>query len=136
MISDLFKADSRSKVLALFYFAIPVGTGLGYIVGSEVAGNVSDWRWGLRVTPFMGLIAIVSIIFLLVDPPRGASEGSRLRAGRTPIEDLQGLWKNKSFVLSSIAFTCVAFCVGKLSLRYHKTRMRHENIHNLIEFII
>ena len=112
MISDLFKSDSRSKVLALFYFAIPVGTGLGYIVGSEVAGNVEDWRWGLRVTPFMGLVAIVSIIFLLVDPPRGSSEGSRLRAGRTPMEDLKGLSKNKSFVLSTIAFTCVAFCVG------------------------
>ena len=113
MISDLFKSDSRSKVLALFYFAIPVGTGLGYIVGSEVAGSVDDWRWGLRVTPFMGLIAITSIIFLLVDPPRGASEGSRLSAGRTPLEDLKGLAKNKSFVLSTIAFTCVAFCVGE-----------------------
>ena len=112
MISDLFKNDSRSKVLALFYFAIPVGTGLGYIVGSEVAGSVEDWRWGLRVTPFMGLVAIVSIIFLLVDPPRGASEGSRLRAGRTPMDDLKGLSRNKSFVLSTIAFTCVAFCVG------------------------
>ena len=113
MISDLFKSDNRSKVLALFYFAIPVGTGLGYIVGSEVAANVNDWRWGLRVTPFMGLIAISCIIFLLVDPPRGASEGSRLSAGRTPTEDLKGLAKNKSFVLSSVAFTCVAFCVGE-----------------------
>ena len=33
IISDLFSKDSRSSVLALFYFAIPVGTGLGYIVG-------------------------------------------------------------------------------------------------------
>ena len=33
MISDLFRKDSRSRVLALFYFAIPVGTGLGYIIG-------------------------------------------------------------------------------------------------------
>ncbi len=33
IISDLFTKDSRSRVLALFYFAIPVGTGLGYIIG-------------------------------------------------------------------------------------------------------
>ena len=33
IISDLFRKDSRSRVLALFYFAIPVGTGLGYIIG-------------------------------------------------------------------------------------------------------
>ncbi len=36
--------DDRSSVLALFYFAIPVGTGLGYIVGSQVAGAAGDWR--------------------------------------------------------------------------------------------
>ena len=33
IISDLFTKDARSRVLALFYFAIPVGTGLGYIIG-------------------------------------------------------------------------------------------------------
>ena len=33
IISDLFTKDTRSRVLALFYFAIPVGTGLGYILG-------------------------------------------------------------------------------------------------------
>ena len=33
IISDLFTKDTRSRVLALFYFAIPVGTGLGYIIG-------------------------------------------------------------------------------------------------------
>ena len=116
MISDLFKSDSRSRVLALFYFAIPVGTGLGYIVGSEVAANVNDWRWGLRVTPFMGLVAILFIIFLLVDPPRGASDGSMLSADRIPTEDIKGLARNKSFVLSTVAFTCVCFCVGELNL--------------------
>ena len=36
MIADLFTKDSRSRVLALFYFAIPVGTGLGYIVGKTL----------------------------------------------------------------------------------------------------
>lgn len=34
IISDLYTKDARSKVLALFYFAIPVGTGLGYIIGN------------------------------------------------------------------------------------------------------
>ena len=34
IISDLFRKDSRSRVLALFYFAIPVGTGMGYIIGN------------------------------------------------------------------------------------------------------
>ena len=40
-------------------------------LGSEVAENTSDWRWGLRVTPFMGLLAILLIIFFMIDPERG-----------------------------------------------------------------
>ena len=34
LISDLFVKDVRSRVLALFYFAIPLGIGLGYMIGS------------------------------------------------------------------------------------------------------
>jgi hypothetical protein len=34
LISDLFVKDARSKVLAFFYFAIPLGIGIGYMVGS------------------------------------------------------------------------------------------------------
>ncbi len=71
IISDLFSKDARSKALALFYFAIPIGTGFGYIVGSEVASlseSEENWRWGLRVTPFMGLLAILLIIFTMEEP--------------------------------------------------------------------
>jgi MFS family permease len=34
LISDLFVKDVRSRVLAVFYFAIPLGIGVGYMVGS------------------------------------------------------------------------------------------------------
>ena len=112
IISDLFVSDARSKVLALFYFAVPVGTGMGYIVGSEVGQAAQDWRWGLRVTPFMGLVAVFLIAFVMSDPPRGQSEGANLTGG-SPREDLAALGKNKSFCLSTVAFTCVAFCVGE-----------------------
>jgi MFS family permease len=113
IISDLFTKDTRSKVLALFYFAIPVGTGLGYIIGSEVASNSSDWRWGLRVTPFMGLFALLLIVFFMVDPERGLAEGAHLRPS-SPMIDLKALGKNKSFVLSTVGFTCVTFTAGCL----------------------
>jgi len=113
IISDLFSKDSRSSVLGLFYFAIPVGTGLGYIVGSEVASQVQDWRWGLRVTPIMGAAAVCLIIFLMVDPERGAADGSRLKP-TSPISDIKALMRNKSYVFSTIAFTCVCYAAGAL----------------------
>ncbi|XP_059092093.1 protein spinster-like isoform X2 [Tigriopus californicus] len=116
VISDMFVKDIRSKMLAFFYFAIPVGSGLGYVVGSEttmLAGG--DWRWGLRVTPILGVIATFLIIFCMNDPPRGESEGHGNLKATTYAKDLQSLAKNKSFMLSTVAFTCVAFCTGALS---------------------
>jgi MFS family permease len=80
IISDLFVKDLRSKMLALFYFAIPVGSGLGYITGSMMKEAVGTWQWGLRVTPGMGILAIIFIVFFMEDPPRGESEGAHLEA--------------------------------------------------------
>jgi len=45
-----------------------------------VAAASGSWRWGLRVTPVLGLVAVVLIVLLVRDPQRGASEGSRLAA--------------------------------------------------------
>ena len=81
--------------------------------GSEVAANTSDWRWGLRVTPFMGLFAILLILFLMIDPERGHADGAHLIPS-SPKDDLKALMNNKSFCLSVIGFTCVTFTAGSL----------------------
>lgn len=59
-------------------------SGLGYIVGAEVTDLVKTapddfeaWRWGLRVTPAMGLIAVILILTIIRNPPRGQSEGGQ-----------------------------------------------------------
>lgn len=46
-----------------------------YIVGSKTAYALGDWRWALRVTPILGLIAIV-LIFFIQEPARGQHEGN------------------------------------------------------------
>jgi len=115
IISDMFVKDMRSKMLALFYFAIPVGSGLGYIVGSETAKAFGHWQWGLRATPVLGVIAVVLILIFMMDPPRGESEGHEDMQAQTYQEDIISLAKNKSFVFSTLAFTCVTFCTGALS---------------------
>ena len=37
VLGDLFSDETRTVVLGLFYLAIPIGSGLGYSVGGEVA---------------------------------------------------------------------------------------------------
>ena len=115
LISDMFVGDLRSKMLALFYFAIPVGSGLGYIVGSETAKAMGSWHWGLRVTPGLGVAAVLLIIFLVNEPPRGASDGhGGLEAGSYK-EDLTNLAGNPTYILTTFGFTCVTFCTGALA---------------------
>merc|ERR1719150_620596 len=94
IISDMFVKDARSKMLALFYFAIPVGSGLGYIVGSETARIFGDWQYSMRGTPVLGTIAVLLIIFVLVDPPRGQAEGHEDLQAASYREDLAYLATN------------------------------------------
>uniref|UniRef100_A0A2M4AA83 Putative sugar transporter/spinster transmembrane protein n=1 Tax=Anopheles triannulatus TaxID=58253 RepID=A0A2M4AA83_9DIPT len=114
IISDLFVGDMRSKMLALFYFAIPVGSGFGYIVGSEMASFMGSWVWALRVTPVLGAIA-VALIIMLRDPERGQSEGSHHMQATSYGEDIKAIVRNRSFMLSTAGFTCVAFVAGALA---------------------
>lgn len=115
IISDMFVSNVRSQMLALFYFAIPVGSGLGYIVGSETARIYQSWRCGLRVTPIAGLIAVILILFVMEEPARGDVEGVSHMKATSWSSDVKELLKNKSFMLSTAGFTCVAFVTGALA---------------------
>lgn len=74
----------------------------------------NDWRWALRVTPFLGILAIALLLFIK-DPVRGAIEGSHHVPSTTYCEDIKSLAKKKSFIFSSAGFTCVTFVAGALS---------------------
>uniref|UniRef100_A0A7N6BEY4 Protein spinster homolog 1 n=1 Tax=Anabas testudineus TaxID=64144 RepID=A0A7N6BEY4_ANATE len=118
IIADLYVKETRTNMLTFFYFAIPVGSGLGYIVGSQVSNAASDWHWALRVTPGLGLIAVFLLLFVVKEPRRGAIEArpeNHLRQ-TSWLTDLQALSKNCSFVLSTFGFTAVAFVTGSLAL--------------------
>ncbi|XP_060028708.1 protein spinster homolog 1 isoform X2 [Erinaceus europaeus] len=119
LIADLFVADQRSRMLSVFYFAIPVGSGLGYIAGSKVKDMAGDWHWALRVTPGLGVVAVLLLFLVVREPPRGAVERHSDSPPLTPTSwwaDLRALARNPSFILSSLGFTAVAFVTGSLAL--------------------
>ncbi|XP_030649482.1 protein spinster homolog 1 [Chanos chanos] len=118
IIADLFVKEKRTTMLSVFYFAIPVGSGLGYIVGSKVDEAAGDWHWALRVTPALGLVAVLLLLFVVKEPKRGAvEERPEHTLHRTGwVADMTALCRNKSFVLSTFGFTAVAFVTGSLAL--------------------
>ncbi|CAF1015428.1 unnamed protein product [Adineta steineri] len=116
IIADMYKHDMRTFMLAIFNIAIPLGSGLGYIVGSFTTKAFhGDWRWALRVTPCFGAICIILLIILVTEPVRGSSDGVQMLKRSNWFSDVRHILKNKSFVLTTFAFTWVAFALGSLS---------------------
>lgn len=61
-----------------------------YIVGSKTAAALGSWRWALRVTPFLGILAVI-LIYMTKEPERGQSEGSHHLEATSYKEDLIGM---------------------------------------------
>ncbi|XP_060077281.1 protein spinster homolog 1-like [Ylistrum balloti] len=115
IIGDLFHDRMRTKMLIVFNVAVPCGSGLGYIVGSNVAKLFGAWQWALRVTPGFGVICVI-LILILPEPTRGSADGGTNLSNTSFLRDLKELLTNKTLVLSSFGFTCVAFVTGTLAL--------------------
>lgn len=60
-----------------------------YIVGSAMGNAFGSWRWALRVTPALGLLAVI-LIFLTKEPERGQHESSHHLRTSSYKEDLIG----------------------------------------------
>ncbi len=73
-IADLFPSAKRNNAISFFYIAIPVGSALGYIIGGKVAAHFG-WRAAFQWVGYPGLL-LAAALFLLREPPRGASEAS------------------------------------------------------------
>lgn len=117
IIADLFEPQRRKLFLSIFYFAIPIGSGLGFLVGN-LALNLGDWRWICRITPAIGLVATL-LLFFLKEPVRGQSDGARSESlakdDATIIENLIYLKNIRSYVWMTVGFTCCLFAMGALS---------------------
>src|SRR4051812_24918644 len=69
IIADMYPVERRGRSLAWFYAAIPVGSALGFLLGSAVLGTGLSWRWSFWLVVPPGLLLGV-IAFLKRDPPR------------------------------------------------------------------
>nr|XP_010968254.1 protein spinster homolog 3 isoform X1 [Camelus bactrianus] len=135
VLGDLFVRDQRTRVLAIFYIFIPVGSGLGYVLGSAVTELTGNWRWALRVMPCLEAVALILLILLVPDPPRGAAEKQGVVAVGGPkstwYEDVRYLGRNWSFVWSTLGVTAMAFVTGALGFWAPKFLFEARAVHGL-----
>lgn len=113
IIADLYPLQRRGAVLAWFYAAIPVGTAIGYSVGTTVAARTDSWQWPFySVVPWgvaLGLWALFR-----PEPPRGLSD--RVGAKRTmSLADIGILFKARSYLFNLAGMTAMTFALGGIS---------------------
>ncbi len=71
ILSDLYPAAKRGRVLAWFYVAMPIGTALGYALGGQIARinpAAESWRWAFFVVVVPGLL--LALWSVLMREPR------------------------------------------------------------------
>ena len=78
-IGDLFPAAERSRALALFMLAVPVGSALSYFFSGPLA-QAYGWRAAMLVAAAPAVV-LVPLLLRLQEPLRGAAEGDE-RPGR------------------------------------------------------
>lgn len=114
IIGDLYNGPKRTRMLTFFFVAMPIGSGLGYIVGTSVTAWLGDWRWGIRTTPLIGIMMFILLQLFFTDPERGIADRARFPPTSYK-EDLQGLWKTPTYLSVVAGQTSVMFVTGSVS---------------------
>ncbi|HJT76943.1 MAG TPA: MFS transporter, partial [Gemmataceae bacterium] len=111
VLSDLYPVQSRGRILAWFYLAIPVGSALGYAFG-ELVMQAWSWRWAFFLVVPPGLL-LGLWCFLMRDPRRGQADAGVTRHARW--HDYLDLLRIPSFVLDTLGMTAMTFALGGLA---------------------
>jgi MFS family permease len=112
LISDFFPTKQRGSALATFYAAIPIGSALGYVLGSQIAARWG-WRWAFFVAGLPGA-ALALVLLMFRDPPRGALDP--VKATEAPLGGaMRELFARSSFIYNTVAQTIYTFTVGGLA---------------------
>lgn len=113
LISDFFPPRERARALAVFSFGVPIGSGLGTLLGGLVASAL-DWRAAFLAVGLSGLILAPLFRLTVPEPVRGALDGpaaSRAASGAPDAEPsfaavLRVLARKPSFLLLTFGASC------------------------------
>ena len=144
LISDLYPAEKRGRVLSWFYMAIPVGSALGYAlggamsvsvptptlstVGAALGGAMSDktqwhlfgyaipgWRMAFFVVVPPGLI-LALMCLKMREPPRGAIDSAtQAKPPKISWREYRVLFRTRSWLFCTIGMTAMTFALGGIA---------------------
>ncbi|ATB42539.1 MFS transporter [Cystobacter fuscus] len=113
IISDLFPREQRTRVLSVFYIAIPVGAAAGYGLGGWLS-NAYSWHVAFYAGGVPGIILAV-MAFFMPEPQRGAMDGPDAQKKLPFLVGLKGLGRNPAFWWTTSGYTLMTFSIGGLA---------------------
>jgi predicted MFS family arabinose efflux permease len=115
LLSDCYPPERRSRVLGIFYAAIPVGTALGYAIGGLV-GATFGWRAAFFAAGAPGAL-LALLLTRLPEPVRGALDPAGADRA-TPLglrASLRALAARKSYRVNTASQVIYTFAMGGLA---------------------
>jgi MFS family permease len=113
LISDLYPVAVRGKVMAWFYAAIPVGSAVGYMLGSPFA-HPGRWHHAFFIT-LSGLL-LGAWCFFMREPSRGAADLATGPKRKLTASDYKILLRIPSYLLNTAAMTAMTFAIGGIQV--------------------
>ncbi len=114
IIADLYSPDARSRKLALFYIATPVGSALGYILGGFI-GEHYGWRAVFLVGGLPGLV-FAALAAWIAEPPRGARDDAPALVATSLPAALKRVAWTPAWGINTVGLAMMTFTVGGLAL--------------------
>jgi predicted MFS family arabinose efflux permease len=137
-LGDLFPADKRSRVLALFMLGVPFGGALAYFSSGPLA-QAHGWRAAMVVAAAPALV-LVPTLLMLEEPRRGASETHPVPAAGTSALGLLRLptlwWIIASGVFLNFNMYAIAIFLPAFLSRVHGLSLASSGIATGVVFLV
>jgi MFS family permease len=123
ILADLFSIETRGRIMAIFYAAIPVGSALGYVIGGLVGAHLG-WRWAFYLVTPPGLL--LGLLCLWQRDPRVTGHHMTQDALHRKIGDYLKLFRTRSYLINCAAQTLMTFVTGGLGF-WASAYLRYRN---------
>jgi MFS family permease len=127
LISDLFPPHRRSTAQAVFAAGVPIGAGVGLIVGGLVAAQYG-WRAAFYLLGAPGLV-LALLAWGLREPARGSAEGfGPIEAGRDTARLVEVLFKTRTLRYHYFGVALIVFAIAGFSIWAPSFLLRHHGL--------
>ena len=123
ILADLFPIETRGRVMAIFYAAIPVGSALGYVIGGLVGARFG-WRWAFYLVTPPGLL--LGLLCFWQRDPRVSAHQLAQESLRRKLRDYVALFRTRSYLINCVAQTLMTFVTGGLGF-WASAYLRYRN---------